>query len=238
VAGLREKAKQLAGETEFAIILADIVWGPFELGCALRGYEQFCMDLLQDIRLAETLLDKNLELALGFWDAYLTEAGEYIQVVGLGDDLAMQTGPIISPNTYRKLIKPRHKQLIDMIHTKTNAKIFMHCCGSVYDLLPDLIETGVEILNPVQVSAAKMDLTRLKRDFGDQLTFWGGGVDTQRVLPFGSLAEIGEHIQRAFDILAPGGGFVFAPVHNIQADIAPERIVAVYETALKCQKYR
>ncbi len=151
LAGLREQAKRLVEETEFAIVLADIVWGPFELGCALRGYEQFCVDLLQDVRLAETVLDKNLELALGFWDAYLSEVGKYIQIVGLGDDLAMQTGPIISPNTYRKLIKPRHKQLIELIHTKTDAKIFMHCCGSVYDLLPDLIETGVEILNPVQV---------------------------------------------------------------------------------------
>ena len=237
VAGLREQAKRLYERNDYAIVLADIVWGPFELGCALRGYEQFCMDLLQDVRLAETLLDKNLELALGFWEVYLTEVGEYIQIVGLGDDLAMQTGPIISPNTYRKLIKPRHKQLIDMIHTKTDAQIFMHCCGSVYDLLPDLIETGVEILNPVQVSAAKMDLARLKRDFGDQLSFWGGGVDTQQVLPYASLPEIRDHVRRAFDILAPGGGFVFAPVHNIQADIAPERILAVYETALERRKY-
>jgi uroporphyrinogen decarboxylase len=237
VAGLRQQAEQLARETSFAIVLADIVWGPFELACALRGYEQFCMDLLQDVRLAETLLDKNLELALGFWDAYLSEVGENIQIVGLGDDLAMQTGPIISPSLYRKLIKPRHKQLIDLIHTKTDARIFMHCCGSVYDLLPDLIETGVEILNPVQVSAAKMDLACLKRDFGDQLTFWGGGVDTQQVLPYASLPEIRDHVRHAFDILAPGGGFVFAPVHNLQADIAPERIMAVYETALEYRKY-
>ena len=114
----------------------------------------------------------------------------------------------------------------------------MHCCGSVYGLLPDLIEAGVEILNPVQVSAAKMDLARLKREFGDQLTFWGGGVDTQQVLPYASLPEIRAHVRRAFDILAPGGGFVFAPVHNIQADIAPDRIAAVYETALECRKYR
>ncbi len=238
VAGLHEQAKRLSEDTDYAIVLADIVWGPFELGCALRGYEQFCMDLLQDVRLAETLLDKNLELSLGFWDASLTQVGEYIQIVGLGDDLAMQTGPIISPKTYCKLIKPRHKQLIDMIHTKTKAKIFMHCCGSVYDLLPDLIETGVEILNPVQVSAAKMDLARLKHDFGDQLSFWGGGVDTQQVLPYASLPEIRDHVRRAFDILAPGGGFVFAPVHNIQADIAPERVMAVYETALECRRYR
>lgn len=237
VAGLREQARKLHDSTDFAIVMADIVWGPFELGCALRGYEQFCVDLVQDVRLAETLLDKNLELALGFWDAYLNEAGEYIQVVGLGDDLAMQTGPIISPKTYRKLIKPRHKQLIDMIHTKTSARIFMHCCGSVYDLLPDLIETGVEILNPVQVSAAKMDLALLKREFGDQITFWGGGVDTQQVLPYARLAEIREHVRRAFDILAPGGGFVFAPVHNIQADIAPERVLAVYEAALENRIY-
>jgi uroporphyrinogen decarboxylase len=130
------------------------------------------------------------------------------------------------------LIKPRHKQLFDFIHSKTKAKIFLHSCGSVYDLIPDLIEAGVEILSPVQFTAAKMDLERLKREFGSDLTFWGGGVDTQHLLPHGSLEQIKDQVSRIFDIMAPGGGFVFVPVHNIQADIAPERIQAVYETAL------
>ena len=232
LAGLRAQAKDLYEHGEHAIVLADLFWGPFELGCALRGYEQFCMDLLLDVKLAEYLLDKNLDAALGFYDAFLSEVGEYIQVVGIGDDLCMQTGPIMSPATYRKMIKPRHKELVDLIRSKTDAKVFMHCCGSVYGLLPDLIEVGVEIISPVQLSAAGMDPARLKREFGQELTFWGGGVDTQRVLPFGTLAEIRDQVKRMIDIFAPGGGFVFNPVHNIQADISPERILAVYETAL------
>ena len=237
IAGLGEQAKALYEGSQAAIVLADIVWGPFELGCALRGYEQFLVDLLQNERFASRLLERNLELAIGFWDAYLGEVGEYIQIVGLGDDLGIQTGPMISPALYRKFIKPLHRQLIDFIRIKTKAKIFLHSCGSVYDLIPDLIEAGVDILSPVQFSSAKMDLGRLKREFGNQLTFWGGGVNTQRVLPFGSLQEIRDEVSRNFEIMASDGGFIFVPVHNIQADISPERILAVYETALEKRKY-
>jgi len=237
VAGVKEQARSLYENTDYAIVVGHLFWGPFELGCALRGYEQFLVDLYNNVKLAEALLDKNLELAIGFWDAYLTEVGEYVQVCAQGDDLGMQTGTIISPKMYRKFIKPRHKQLFDFIHSKTKAKVFLHSCGSVYDLIPDLIEIGVDILSPVQFSAAKMGLAGLKKDFGKDLTFWGGGVDTQRVLPFGSLDEIKDQVSCNFDIMAPGGGFVFVPVHNIQSDIAPERIQAVYETALAKRKY-
>jgi uroporphyrinogen decarboxylase len=207
------------------------------LGCALRGYEQFLVDLASDPVLAETLLDKNLELAIQFWDAYLSEVGEYVQVAAQGDDLGMQTGSIISPRMYRKYIKPRHTQLFNFIRSKTKAKIFLHSCGSVYNLIPDLIEAGVEILSPVQFTAANMDLARLKKDFGKDLTFWGGGVDTQQVLPHASLQEIRKSVSRSIDIMAPGGGFVFVPVHNIQADITPERIEAVYQTAIQKRHY-
>ena len=134
-------------------------------------------------------------------------------------------------------MKPLHRRLYEFIRSRTKARIFLHSCGSVYDLIPDFIEAGVEILSPVQFSAAKMDLARLKREFGRDLTFWGGGVDTQHVLPEGSLAEIEDQVSRVFDIMGPGGGFVFVPVHNIQADIEPERVVAVYETAKRKRAY-
>jgi len=237
LAGVRDYAKSLYENTDYAVVVGHICWGPFELGCALRGYEQFLVDLGSDPILAETLLDKNLELAIKFWDAYLSEVGEYVQIVAQGDDLGMQTGSIISPRMYRKFIKPRHKQLFNFIRSKTKAKIFLHSCGSVYNLIPDLIETGVEILSPVQFTAANMDLARLKKDFGNDLTFWGGGVDTQQVLPHASLQEIRDNVSRNIDILAPGGGFVFVPVHNIQADIIPERIEAVYQTAIERRRY-
>lgn len=235
--GVRDFARRLADQTDYAVVGGHICWGPFELGCALRGYEQFLVDLGSDSVLAETVLDKNLELAINFWDSFLAEVGDCLQVAAQGDDLGMQTGPVISPKMYRQYVKPRHKQLFDFIHSRTNAKVFLHSCGSVYSLIPDLIEIGVDILSPVQISAAHMDLPTLKKEFGKDLTFWGGGVDTQKVLPHASLEEIRDSVRRNIDILAPGGGFVFVPVHNIQADISPERIMAVYDTALQHRGY-
>jgi uroporphyrinogen decarboxylase len=235
--GLREQARRLYETTDYALVAGHIMWGPFELGCALRGYQQFCIDLCTDEALARAVLENNLQLALRFWDAYLAEVGDYIQVAAGGDDLGMQTGTIISPEMYRSFVKPLHRRLYEFIRSRTKARIFLHSCGSVYDLIPDFIEAGVEILSPVQFSAAKMDLARLKREFGRDLTFWGGGVDTQHVLPEGSLAEIEDQVSRVFDIMGPGGGFVFVPVHNIQADIEPERVVAVYETAKRKRAY-
>ena len=235
--GLREQTRRLSENTDSAIVVGHIMWGPFELSCALRGYDQFLMDLALDTRYAEAMLDRNLELAIGFWDAYLTQVGDLVQVCAQGDDLGMQTSTIISPEMYRRFIKPRHKQLFGFIRSKTQARIFLHSCGSVYDLIPDLIESGVEILSPVQFTAAKMDLASLKKDFGGELTFWGGGTDTQHFLPRASVAQIRDQVSMIFDIMAPGGGFVFVPVHNIQADIAPESVDAIYQTALEKRKY-
>ena len=235
--GLKAQAKELYETTDYALVAGHIMWGPFEMGCALRGYEQFCVDLYTDEKFAVALLESNLQLAIKFWDAYLDEIGEYIQVAAGGDDVGMQTGTILSPEMYRKYIKPLHKRLYDFIKTKTKAKIFLHSCGSVYDLIPDFIEEGVDILSPVQFTAARMDLASLKRDFGKSIAFWGGGVDTQHVLPGGSIQEIRDQVSRVFDIMAPGGGFVFVPVHNIQADVSPERIQAVYETAALKRSY-
>jgi uroporphyrinogen decarboxylase len=236
-AGIREYARKLYEETEYLVVVGHIAMGPFEMSGCLRGYENFLMDLINDPVYAEALLDKNLESAIGFWDVYLSEVGEYVQVVCQGDDLGAQIGPWISPRMYRKFIKPRHKQLFDFIRSKTKARIFLHSCGSVYDLIPDLIEAGVEILSPVQRSAAKMELERLKHDFGKDLSFWGGGVDTQGFLPGATIEQIQDHVRCTFDTMMPGGGWVFVPVHNLQADIEPKKIHAIYQTAIDHRNY-
>lgn len=235
--GLKEQAKSLFEETDMCVTVGHIAMGPFEMSGNLRGYENFLVDLYADPNYATALLDKNLENTIGFWETYLDEIGDYVHVVYQGDDLGTQIGPWISPTMYRKWIKPRHKALFDFIRTKTKAKILLHSCGSVYDYIPDLIEIGVDALNPVQVSAAKMDLVRLKRDFGKDLCFWGGGVDTQNVLPNASIAELKDHVKKVLEIMAPGGGFVWVPVHNIQSDISPEKIDAVYQTVLENRRY-
>jgi uroporphyrinogen decarboxylase len=235
--GLREQDRHLFEDTEYCITVGHIAMGPFEMSGNMRGYENFLVDLYTDPKYATALLDKNLENTIGFWETYLDEVGEYVQVVCQGDDLGTQIGPWISPKMYRQWIKPRHEVLFDFIRTKTKAKIFLHSCGSVYDLIPDLIEIGVDALSPVQVSAAKMDLPRLKHDFGKDICFWGGGVDTQNVLPNASIADLKDHVKRVIEIMAPGGGFVWVPVHNIQSDISPEKIDAIYQTVQENRKY-
>jgi uroporphyrinogen decarboxylase len=233
IAGLREEARQLYENTSYCIVADTAASGPFEGGCLLRGYEQFCMDLYLDPRYAETLLDKLTETMIAFWDVMLSEIGDYVQVISMGDDVAIQNGPFISPEMYRKFIKPCHKRIFDFAHSKTSAKIFYHSCGSVYDLIPDFIEEGIDILNPLQRSAAKMDIATLKREFGQDLCFWGGGIDIQKQLPYFNLEQIEDEVKRTLDIMAPGGGFVFFPTHNIQADVSPDRIDRMFRAVAR-----
>lgn len=233
VAGLREEARALCENTDFAIVGDIIDRGPFELAVKLRGFEQFLTDLHCEPNFCLALLDKITETNLALWEVYLHAIGDQVQVVCQGDDVGMQTGLIISPALYRKFIKPCHRRIFDFIHGKTKAKVFLHSCGSVYDIIPDLIEIGVDILNPIQRSAAKMDIVKLKKEFGRELCFWGGGIDTQHFLPSAPPDEIEAEVKRTIDILAPGGGFVFVPTHNIQPDISPERFDKVYSAALR-----
>lgn len=235
--GLREQAKTLHETTDYCVTVGHIAMGPFEMSGNMRSYTKFLMDMYIDPDYANALLDRNLENTIGFWEVYLDEVGDLVDVVCQGDDLGTQIGPWISPEMYRKWIKPRHAELFKFIRSKTDAKIFLHSCGSVYDLIPDLIEVGVQALNPVQVTAKNMELKRLKKDFGDVLCFWGGGVDTQKVLPNASVQEIKDHVKEVIDIMAPGGGFVWVPVHNVQSDIAAEKIHAAYQTVLDNRNY-
>jgi len=238
VAGLREEAQALYENTEYAIVADIMCLGPFEGGCVLRGYEQFLTDLYWDPHFAEALLDKITETDIALWDAFLNAVGDYVHIVAQGDDVGIQTGPYISPEMYRKFIKPRQRRIFEFIHSKTQAKIFYHSCGSVYDLIPDFIEIGVDILNPIQRSAKKMDIAQMKREFGKDLCFWGGAIDVQQVLPFATLQQIEDEVKRTLDIMAPGGGYVFFPSHNIQADVTPDRIHHMYQTALQHRNYR
>ncbi len=233
VAGLQVDARKLYETTAFCLVADIPALGPFEGCCMTRGYEQFCMDLYSDPSFAEALLDKVTDTAIAFFDVLLREVGPYVQVVSVGDDVSTQRAPFISPKMYRKFVKPRHKRLFEFIHSKTAAKVFYHSCGSVYSLIPDFIEEGVDILNPVQTSAAHMDLATLKREFGRDLCFWGGGIDIQQQLPFFSLDQIEAEVNRTLGILAPGGGFVFFPTHNIQADVSPDRVDRMFTTVVR-----
>ena len=166
-----------------------------------------------------------------YWEHALKLVGQNVMIVSEADDLASQNRLLIAPEIYRKLIKPRHARLFSFIKKQAAVpvKIFYHSCGAVSPLLPDLIESGIDILNPVQVSARDMNTRELKRQFGRDLTFYGGGIDTQRVLPRGTPGEVRDEVRRRIDDLAPGGGFIFAAVHNIQADVPPENILAMRE---------
>ncbi len=178
VEGLNVEAARLRETTDCAIVADIMCGGPFEQACMLRGYDEFPIDLAADPKFARALLEKITETDIALWDAFLSAVGDKVDVVCQGDDLGTQKGLFISPKMYREFIKPCHKRIYDFIHSKTNAKVFMHSCGSVYDVVPDLIEAGVEILNPLQYTAAKMDLKRLNRNlarifaFGEaELTF-------------------------------------------------------------------
>jgi len=155
----------------------------------------------------------------------------------IGDDLAGQNGPLFAPRLYREIIKPRQKRLVRYIRSRTKAKIWYHTCGSVLEYLPDLLDNGIDILNPVQISAKGMDPARLKAEFGDRLVFWGGAIDAQHVLPRASPQEVREHVRRNLEAFKPGGGYVFNNVHNIQGDVPPENVLAMFDAAYEFGKY-
>ncbi|MCZ7583629.1 MAG: hypothetical protein M5R36_10035 [Deltaproteobacteria bacterium] len=144
--------------------------------------------------------------------------------------MADQRGPIVSPQMYRDYIKPRHRRFFDMIHASTRAKLLFHSCGSVYKLLPDFVDIGVDLINPVQVSCSDMDTARLKREFGDDLGFWGA-IDSQEVLPHGTPEQVRAEVERRLHDLGPGGGYMLAAVHNLQHDVPVENICALYDAA-------
>jgi len=233
--GLAEAAREFRRSTDCAVTMQF----PFFLlmfGNFLRDFDNWMTDLVLRPNFAEALMDRGLEIQLEIGGRMLEAVGDNIDILCVGEDLGIQTGPLIFPETYRRLIKPRHKRLFAFIKSRTKAKLYLHSCGSVYRLIPDLIEMGVDVLNPVQVSAADMDTARLKREFGKDLAFWGA-VDTHQVLPMGSERDVRVEVRRRIDDLAPGGGYVLSAVHNILAEVPPENIVAMYEEAYEYGGY-
>ncbi len=233
--GLRERTRRLKEETDYAVILS-LPPGFVHITQYLRGFEDWFMDLRANQKVIGALFDACEEhLELMFEEA-LRQAGDLIDIVCCSDDVAHQGGPLCHPDVYRQLIKPRHQKLYDVVHAHTKAPILYHTCGSVVKILDDLIEEGVNILNPVQVAAKDMDTAMLKQRFGDRLSFWGG-IDTQHVLPHGTVEDVKAEVERRIRDLAPGGGYVVNAVHNIQPDVPPENVLALFQHARAVGNY-
>ena len=225
---LSEGAKQLRGRTERAII--GLFGGNlFEMGQFLYRNDQFMMLLASEPRRAHRFLDALVEIHLANLERFLGAVGEYIDIILFGDDLGMQTGPMISPAMYREFFKPRHKLLWNRAKELADVKVMLHCCGGVRELLGDLIEAGIDAINPVQISCTGMDAGELKAQFGSRLTFWGGGCDTRDLLANATEQQVAKHVKEQVKILGPGGGFVFQQVHNILANVPPQNIAAMFD---------
>jgi uroporphyrinogen decarboxylase len=235
VEGLKDKACKLYDETDYAII-ADGMWSLLQKAYDLRGMDSFLMDMVSDEIKARTLLDRLVDVTLVNIATFLKEVGDYVQVVTVADDLGIQSGSIMSQATYRHFLKPCHKALVEEIRKHTGAKIMLHSDGSIYQFLEDLIQVGFDIINPVQASAKHMGTRRLKREFGQSLSFWGG-VDTQDVLPHGTPADVETEVRRRIEDLAPGGGYILGAVHVIQNDVPPENIYRLFEAGMKYGQY-
>ena len=236
---LKKEAEHYKEKNDAALVFSHTMGNGFlQMGAQLFGYERWFSMLALEQKKVEEYLERYLELKIEFWDHLLEQIGDMVDVVCEPDDLGTQDATFISKDMYRRFIKPRQKKLFSFIKQRADVKVLFHSDGSIYDFIPDLIETGVDILNPVQFSAAKMDTARLKQEFGKDLVFWGGGIDTQKVLPHGTKQEIEDEVKKRIDDLAPGGGFVFAAVHNIQEDVPPENIVAMLAALNKYGHYK
>jgi len=231
--GLKENAQQMFEQTNYALV-GDIGGaGIFENAWYLRGFENWLMDLLINESYCRKLMDKIVEIKYDIIEKFLEATGNYIEVVTLGDDFSGQNNPLISVDLFKKLIKPYYKLLINFIKNKTDAKIFFHSCGNIKPFLYDFIDLGIDIINPVQISASQMDPYVLKKEYENKIVFWGGGCDAQKILPFGNEEEVEKEVIHNINILSPGGGYVFSPIHNIQRDVPIRNVIKMFNTARK-----
>jgi len=228
---LKDRADRYVKEQKRAYILGRQYAGIWETALWMCGFEKFFCDMVLNKSFAHALMEKITELKIQYWDKALETVGDNVLIVSEADDLATQNSLLSSVELYEEMVHPYHKRLYEFIKKKAKNKIyiFYHTCGAVKPLIPYLIEEGVDILNPVQVNAADMDTKVLKKEFGKDITFWGGGIDTQYILPYGTPQQIKEEVKRRIDDLAVGGGFIFAAVHNVQHDVPPQNFMAMWE---------
>ncbi len=225
---LCDGARKLRQQTDRAII--GLFGGnQLEMGQFLYRNDNFFMLLAGEPERAHDFLDKITAMYLRNLEKFLGAVGDSLDIIVFGDDLGMQTGPQISPAMYREFFKPRHQRLWNRAKQLAPVKVMLHCCGGVRELMPDLIEAGLDAINPVQISCRGMDAAGLKRDFGKDITFWGGGCDTRDTLPLAAPEQVRRHVLDQLRILAPGGGFVFQQVHNILANVPPQNVVAMFD---------
>lgn len=236
IAFAKEKARDFYENTEFAISAATST-SLFEKGMKDWGYQNFLENLYVEPELVEYYLDKLTDAYIRMMDKYLDAVGDYVHVVQNNDDFGQQRGLLISPEVYRKFFKPRHARINEAIRKKKkDIHISLHCCGSIYPIIGDIIESGYDVLNPIQKECDNMDPVQIKKEFGDKVTIWGGACSTQTTLTHGSIDDIINEAKEMIKVYAPGGGFVFSQIHNIQAGISPEKILALFDTALKYGK--
>lgn len=225
---LKRRAKNLHEKTDYAVV-ANLLVHLLAAGQELRGFENFMMDLVLNKKMVHRFFERLIEAYIPRIDKYFEAVGDNVDIVQVNDDLGTQNGPQFGREIYQEMLKPYHKKLWQYIKQKSKKYILLHSCGSIYELIPDLVEIGVDAINPVQVSAKNMDSKKLKTEFGKDITFWGGGCDTQKVLPNGKPKDVKEEVKRRVEDLSSDGGFVFCQVHNIQPDVPVQNILAMYE---------
>lgn len=233
---LRKQAEYLYKTTDYGLVFFGC-GSLHEWGQGLRGWSTWLSDLRLRKVLAEAILDHMIDVIMYNVKRIIDAIGRYINVIGFGDDLGTEEGPQISNQTFREFYRHRWEEIFSYVKKHSKAYIFFHSCGSIFPLIKELIDIGVDILNPVQISAKGMDPEKLKKEYGEQITFWGGGVDTQHILPFSSPQEVAEHVKKLIKIFAPGGGFVYASVHNIQPNTPAENVLTAFKTAYEYGRY-
>jgi uroporphyrinogen decarboxylase len=235
--GVRAEAQRLRDEGRFAILATPWLLFPLERAFAMQGTDTFLLNLAAEPEFAEALLWKIQGVCKGIMDGFLRECGDLVDMIKIGDDLGSQVGPLMSPAMYRRILKPVHADYIAFIRERTQAQVFFHTDGDVFDLLDDFVEIGVDVLNPVQASAGGMsDFAGLKRRFGDRLVFCGG-MDTHHVLPHGTPDEVRAEVRRVISTLGPGGGFMLGAVHTVMGDVPAENVLAMVDEVEASGRY-
>jgi uroporphyrinogen decarboxylase len=235
--GMKERAAHIRDVDARAVFVGSFCAGVTEMHFRMRGYEDGYMDLALNPDLARALMRKITDLKLAYWEQVLDAIGPDIDIAAEADDLGAQHAPLFSPGAYRDIVKPLHREIVELIKSRSRARFFLHSCGAIRELIGDLIEIGMDALNPVQVSAEGMEPAALKADFGDDITFWGGTVDPQRTLARGTPEEVKAEVMRRIEELKPGGGFVIASVHNMQAHVPVENMLAFWEGVEEAGSY-